>query len=226
MSARIPLAMAFVSLFTLGLPGAALAQAAEPAPAPPHLGCGLHPSPDCHLFGITEIGLAVGPDTRPRDWWSPPDHVVGELTLSGGVMRNTDGRNAVGAFWFLSLDGGSGGFSTGPGARYRRWFTARQSLDAGLGVTIAGPDEIDGGSLLGHVRYNPAPWLGLVVRPEQIRWSRYLCDGHQCGFRSGTDVRVMAGADLTGKAGVVGLSAYGIGVGVALIILVIAFSGR
>ena len=224
MSARRSLVR--VLLLLALLPAALAAQTVPPTPAPDseRLGCALHPSPDCRVFGITEFGFAFGPDTRPREWWESKGGTTGELTLSGGAMRNVTGHDALGGYWFLVIDGG-GGAATGPSARYRRWFTPRRSLDAGAGVVVAGSDEIDQGSVLGHIRFNPTPSLGLVVRPEQLRASRFTCDTRNCYVASERDVRVMAGADLTGKAGAIGLRAYGIAVGALVVVFAVAFAG-
>lgn len=188
----------------------------EPADAGP-VSCAFAPSPDCHLFGITEVDFTVGPGSgHGGERWRG---LVGEWTISGGMMTNLTPRDAVGGFWFV--DFGPGGNTTGPAARYRRWLGPRRSLDVGGGVTVRGSADRAAGSVIGHVRYNPLPWLGAVVRPELIRRVPFECVGGTCAARTERDARVMIGADVAGLPAFTGLTAT---VGVLMLVALIAFS--
>jgi hypothetical protein len=192
----------------------------RPAQAPPSKpGCALHPSPDCVYFGVTDFGLAGGP--RSRQQFSGDLHQT-ETNAEGGVMRNVGARNAIGATWFFKLADET--VSTGPGVRYRRWLTKRQSVDLGLGVPLAIGDY-ERGTLFGLARYSPAPWIGFSARPERIRRNVFSCDSQRCGFESNDKFRLLAGADVTGRPGAVGLVAYGVAVGVVVSLLAISLGG-
>ena len=181
-------------------------------------GCALHPSPDCSYFGVTDFGLAVG--ARSSQQFSD-NRLQGETNAEGGVMRNLGPRNAVGATWFFKVADET--VSTGPGVRYRRWLTKRQSVDLGLGVPVAIGDY-EGGTVFGLARYSPAPWVGISARPELIRRNVFSCVQQRCGFETDEKFRVLAGADLTGRPGAVGLAAYGIVVAVVVSLLVISLN--
>lgn len=182
--------------------------------------CALHPSPDCHLFGITELGFAVGSRTTEETDLSS---LVIQATAAGGVMRNLTPHDAVGGFWFLAV--GSDGVSTGPGTRYRRWFTPRQSVDVGVAVAVGGTAKFEAGSLAGHLRYNPTATVGLVVRPEFVRQTLWTCTTASCSTRSASTVRLKAGVDVSGAQGAKGAAAVAAGFG-AMLLLYYAGAGR
>jgi hypothetical protein len=49
---------------------------------------------------------------------------------------------------------------------YRHWFDATSSLDAAVGVATIG-DGAPG--VYGLVKVNPAPWVGVALRPKLVR---------------------------------------------------------
>ena len=197
-------------------------RASQPASAPRE-GCALHPSPECRYFGVTEFGLAFGLGKRETSNYFDDRGPKGEVNAEGGAMRNLAGKNAIGAAWFFKVGGGD--ISTGPAARYRRWLTRRQSLDVGLAVAAASSDYKPG-ALFGLLRYNPTPWVGLSVRPERIRRDTFVCEPGRCFAAVDDQLQIVAGADVTGKPGAVGLTVYGIAAGVLIGVAAIAFHGH
>ena len=182
-------------------------------------GCVLHASPDCVYFGLTNIGVAFGDARKPDGYGNIGDSSNSEMFIEGGVMRNVSSRNAIGATWFVAFDNAEG--STGPGARYRRWLTARQSLEAGLSIPVASGYE--GGTLFGMIRYSPAPWIGLTVRPERIRYNQFGCTARGCESMTGEKTRVLIGGDLGGAPGATAMAGYGIAAGVLLLLFALAY---
>jgi len=184
--------------------------------------CALNASPDCRYFGITDIGLAYGPRRKAQSVFESTEP-RGEMFFDGGVMRNVGRRNAIGATWFVSIDNDA--VSTGPGVRYSRWLTKRQSLEAGAGIGLASSDY-DAGSAFGVIRYRPDPFIGFSVRPEHIRRTSFDCVAGRCGFRRDNELRVLAGADLGGRPGATVATGVGIMMGVMIVVLAISFSGH
>lgn len=187
-------------------------------------GCALHPAPECRYFGVTDLGLAFGSTRKTRfnlnfDTAEPRR----EMVIEGGVMRNVDSHDAVGVTWFLALDNNGG--STGPAARYRRWFTNLRSLDVGVGIPVASSDY-DGGTLFGLIRYSPNQLVGLTVRPERIRRTGFECVDGTCAEQPDNHFRVLVGGDLSGKAGAVVMGWYGVAAGVMMVILVLTLGGH
>lgn len=128
------------------------------------------------------------------------------LIADYGVMMNL-GQSAIGGSWFVALD--ANGFSTGPVVRYRRWLTARASLDVAIGTPVANGSAFgsDGllqpGSVLALAKYNPAPWFGVALRPEYVRRLNVVCDAFTCAEQTTSAGRVYAGAELGELPGVV-----------------------
>ena len=170
-----------------------------PAPAPAAMCLRARPAPACKGFFITSAGLGVGTGAGPGT--SPF-----RMSVDYGVMKNL-GRAAIGASWFVNWD--QNGTTTGPVARYRRWIGSRASVDFAIGTPVAantgfGSDGLlQPGSILGMVKYNPWPYLGLAVRPEYIRRQDFLCDAVNCIEQITTGGRVYAGVEFDGVHGLV-----------------------
>jgi hypothetical protein len=173
-------------------------------------------------FGVTDFGLAFGSTRRTRFNFDTAEPRR-EAFIEGGVMRNVDSHDAVGVTWFVAVDNDAG--STGPGARYRRWLTKRQSLDAGVGIPVASSDY-DAGTLFGLIRYSPNQLVGLTVRPERIRRTRFECVDRTCGPQPDNYFRVLVGGDLSGKAGAVVTAWYGVAAGVMMVVLILTLGGH
>ena len=202
-----------------------LAAAQEPPPAvaatePEAPSCAFHPAPECRYFGVTDFGVAFGSTRTSQSIFDSTGRRV-ELFIEGGAMRSFGSRNAAGVTWFLALDNNPG--STGPGLRYRRWVTRRQSVEGGVGVPLFSWDY-EAGTLFGLIRYSPAPWIGLSVRPERIRRHTFDCVAGRCDSLPDNEVRVLVGGDLSGKPGATSMAAYGIAAGVLVLFAVLAYS--
>jgi hypothetical protein len=215
--------VAFV-IAALAVPLLAAAQEPPPAVAATESeapSCAFHPAPECRYFGVTDFGLAFGSTHTPESIFDSTERRV-ELFIEGGVMRTFGARNAAGVTWFLAFDNDTG--STGPGLRYRRWVTRRQSVEGGVGVPLLSWDY-EAGTLFGLIRYSPAPWIGLSVRPERIRRHTFDCVAGRCDSLPDSEVRVLLGGDLSGKPGAASMAAYGIAAGVLILVAVLAYSG-
>jgi hypothetical protein len=173
---------------------------------------GAQPAPTCRSFAVTTFGVLIG---LKRVGWGVVDGQknvqTARLITDLGVMRNLGSRHAMGASWFFTLD--DYGWSAGPTVRYRRWLNSRRSLDLGVGMpvvasgtsfysAVSGPAR---GSILGLVKYNPAPWFGVAVRPEIVRHTDCDVPAVGCGdrppLRTVTTSRVLAGIELSEKPG-------------------------
>jgi len=133
-----------------------------------------------------------------------------------GAMVDLSAKNAVGGSWFIT--GEDEGLSTGPVLRWRRRLGPTQSIDVGVGTPIAGPESVRPGSLLGLVKYNPAPWFGVAARPELVRYTDHY-DPSSFQRVSGTRTRLSVGAEFGGKPGRA-LGAVAVG---ALVVLTVVF---
>jgi len=124
------------------------------------------------------------------------------LSEDVGLMVNVGPHNAVGATFFVTVDK-DGLFSMGPALRYRRWLPGFNSLELAAGVR--GPtNTLDNGAVMGMVKYNIGPYLGLVVRPELAK--RCTVSGHWCsstGAGTTTVFRVSAGVEVGSWPGAV-----------------------
>jgi hypothetical protein len=176
----------------------------------------------CRFFGVTDFGVAFGRNSVtvppgsdvfviPGDQTAVGSRVIGDL----GVMWNIGPRNAVGVSWFVTTDFIGG---TGPAVRYRRWLTDRRSLDFAVGVPVAVsnpyPDTTVGpeGLVLGLVKYNPVPWIGVAVRPEvALRRIAYDCSTHPCVGITERIPRVLVGIEFNEKPGaIIAAAAWGL----------------
>src|SRR5438034_2647716 len=107
-----------------------------------------------------------------------------------GALANVGPRQAVGASFFASLDADA--FVLGPAVRYRRWIGADQSVDIALGTPVVSSDYGPTLSPYGLVKWNPAHWVGIALRPE-VRRPVTTCD--QSGCRSGSRFVGSAGVE-------------------------------
>jgi hypothetical protein len=135
------------------------------------------PSLSCRVFAVTDFGVLFG---LTQQGWSPVSANQtgapasrGEIISDLGVMWNVGSRQALGATWLIGLTFDDAEWLTGPAVRYRRWLTGKQSFDLAVGTAIAplGDDygNLRRGSVLGLLKYNPAPWVGFAVRAENLR---------------------------------------------------------
>ena len=208
-----------IAALSLPLFAAAQDPPSSSTPAPPDAsGCAFHPAPECRYFGVTDFGFAFGTTRKTRFTFDTAEPRR-EAFTEGGLMRNIDSHDAVGVTWFLAFDNDVG--STGPGARYRRWLTKQRSLDAGVGIPVASSDY-DAGTLFGLIRYSPNELVGLTVRPERIRRTRFECVNSTCAEQPDNHLRVLVGGDLGGKAGAVVTAWFGAAVGVAMVLMMLA----
>ena len=171
------------------------------------------PRPDCRGFFVTNSGPYLQLDALDIDQI--------RLTVDLGAMLNVTSNNAVGASWFLFGQSGDN-VSMGPVMRWRRWLGPTESLDIALGTNVFSGDResFDVGSILGLVKYNPVPWLGVAARPELVRSIVYACTEKGCPppVRE-TKRRLYLGAEL-GELSGVGLS---VAAGVAVAIIMILY---
>ena len=130
-------------------------------------------------------------------------------------MWNIGPLTAMGVSWFVTTDFIGG---TGPAVRYRRWLTDKRSLDLAVGVPVAVsnpyPNTAVGpqGIVLGLVKYNPVPWMGIAVRPEiAVRRIAYDCATHPCVGITQRVHRVLVGIDFNAKPGaIISATAWGL----------------
>jgi hypothetical protein len=124
------------------------------------------------------------------------------LSEDVGLMVNVSPREAVGATFFVTVDK-DGLFSMGGALRYRRWLPGFNSLELAVGVRGA-TNTLDRGAVMGMVKYNIGPYLGLVARPEIAQ--RCVVSGHWCsstGAGTTTVLRVSAGVEVGSWPGAV-----------------------
>jgi len=168
------------------------------------------PAPECSAFFVTNAGLYVTPGTER--WESPWRGVV-----DWGLMANTSSGHAIGGSWFVALD--QDDFTTGPVLRYRRWLEGERSLDLAVGTPVAGNRQLQAGSLLGMVKYNPVHWFGFGVRPEYVRRLRFRCGPSTCTESTEASGRVYGGVEFGSVPGL----ALSLGSGLAFGVLIIVY---
>ena len=216
---------AVVILLMLAPLATASAQETPPPANPPAAStakresCAFHPSPECGYFGVTDIGLAFA--VAGGSDFDTLHHTHGGTTAEGGVMANLGHRQAIGATLFFKVSDEA--VSIGAAGRYRYWLNRRQSVDVGVGIPV-GSSDYHAGTTFGMLRYNPAPWIGLAVRPERVVRDTFRCEVQRCQVGRTAELRTFVGVDMTGKPGAVGLTTYGIGM--TLLILLVASSFR
>jgi len=170
------------------------------------------PKPACSVFFLTNAGAYV----------KNLGDIQGRGTVDWGVMVNTSPRTAFGFSWFLTLEE-QDDFSTGPVARYRRWFGEGRSLDLSVGTPVAA-DQLKPGSILGTVKYSPVQWFGVALRPEAVRRTTYECVDVSCTTtapHTATSGRVYAGVEFGWVPGLV----LTIGGGLLLVLAAAAYAG-
>jgi hypothetical protein len=174
-------------LALLGAPLAARAQRAADSTRTRALCWTARPAPQCRVLLLTNFGAYADIPGNAR------------LVEDVGLMVNVSARDAVGASFYVTVDQ-DGLFSTGPALRYRRWLTGRRSLELGAGARGAARD---GGAVMGLVKFNFGPYLGVAVRPEIVR----VCDwwGGACmaGGRRTSNFRVSLGVEIGSWPGAV-----------------------
>lgn len=192
---RTPAAVLSI-LVTAALPSAA--QDSLAAIAPNALCFHAKPKPACAAFMLTNVGVygVAGGDFSGR----APLMVV----VDWGVMGNVGTRTAIGASVFVSVDEGGAGM-LGSAVRYGLWISPRTSLEFAVGTALLG--EAGPGSILGLVRWSPAPWFALTARPEMLRRDMFLSVDEGFGTRSrgrlsiGLEAVEVPGLILTGAGG-------------------------
>ena len=173
-------------------------------------------APACRFFGMTDLGVSFGVKagvTAPPDsdvFVLPKDrtpNATSRVITDLGVMRNFGPHDAIGVSWFITTDDVG---RTGPAIHYRRWLKSRRSLDVGVGVPLADSEPFEntrigpGGSLLGLVKYNPVPWMGIAVRPEVVRLrTGYDCSTAPCVGITESTRRVLVGIEFSQKPGAI-----------------------
>jgi hypothetical protein len=148
---------ALVLLLSFWVPARTRAQAAEGKAV-----ClRAEPKPQCTTFVLTNAGL-YGRLVRANR-----DEGGYAAVLDYGLMVNVTPHDALGASFFASIETHA---AAGPAVHYRHWFDATSSLDAAVGVATIG-DGAPG--VYGLVKVNPAPWVGVALRPKLVRRSEY-----------------------------------------------------
>jgi len=171
------------------------------------------PKPACSAFFLTNAGAYIR---------SAQGEIMGRATVDWGAMVNTSQRNAFGASWFVTLEE-EDDFSTGPVARYRRWFGEGRSLDVAVGTPVAA-DQLKPGSILGSVKYSPVQWFGVALRPEAVRRTTYECVDVGCtttATHTGTSGRVYVGVEFGWVPGL----ALTVGAGLLALLALAAYAG-
>jgi hypothetical protein len=150
------------------------------------------PAPACGGFFLTTAGVYMGHGGRASVDW--------------GYMANASTRNAFGGSWFVAYNGLEDELSTGPVARYRRWFQKSRSLDVAVGTPVFANSTLKPGSILAAVKYNPVHWFGVALRPEMVRRTVYECVDVNCtsqATRTASSGRVFFGVELGWTPGLV-----------------------
>jgi hypothetical protein len=208
--------MRHIALFAVALLASVAGVAAqEPGAAPPadDFCFRARPRSECRVFFVTNTGAYLQLDA--------PDVDQIRFAADWGAMVNVSSASAVGASWFLFAQSGDN-VTTGPALRWRRWLGSTQSLDIALGTNVYGgaSESFDVGSVLGLVKYNPLPWLGIAARPELIRTNAYHCTEEGCPPPvRGTERRLYLGAEV-GELSGLGL---GVAAGVAVAVFFILY---
>jgi hypothetical protein len=193
---------ALLLLLSLWVPASTRAQAAEGKAV-----ClRAEPKPQCGAFVLTNAGL------YSRLVRANPDEGSYAAVLDYGLMVNVTPRDAVGASFFASIETNA---AAGPAVHYRHWFDATSSLDAAVGVATIGQGAP---GLYGLVKVNPAPWVGVALRPKLVRgydYTKCLMDT-VCVPATRTRFGAAVGVELGGAPGVLaalgGVLAFLIGV--------------
>jgi hypothetical protein len=164
------------------------------------------PKPQCKTFVLTNAGL-YGRLVRAN-----PEEGPYTAVLDYGLMVNVTPRDAVGASFFASIETNA---AAGPAVHYRHWFDATSSLDAAVGVATIGQGAP---GVYGLVKVNPAPWVGVALRPKLVRGYGYthcLMDAF-CVPATRTRFGAAFGVEFSGAPGVLavlgGVLAFLIGV--------------
>jgi hypothetical protein len=169
------------------------------------------PAPECSVFFLTNAGGYVKPGRTSGG-------SALRAIVDWGVMVNVTPRDAFGGSWFVTLD--EDDFTSGPVARYRRWFERSGSLDIAVGTPIASGQALKAGSILVLVKYQPVHWFGVGVRPEYLRRGAFKCTQLSCTEYTATMGRAYAGIEFGWFPGLT----LSLGGGVALGVLLIAFA--
>ncbi len=151
----------------------------------------LHPSPQCTVFALTNVGYYIYPGTD----FGPADHLV----FDWGFMLNRGSRNALGGSWRMALCCDDH-FIMGPMIRYRRWITEFASVDIGVGTNIGAGDS-DPGGVIALIKFNHARWLGVGVESEIVRTHDHQCSASSCTFGPATNKNIRVGVELGAKPG-------------------------
>lgn len=166
----------------------------------------------CRTMILTNFGGYIVSGSQPLGGDGASVRAVADY----GVLVNVGARSAVGMSLFASLSR-NGDFVLGPAVRYRRWLGSRQSIDLALGTPLIG--TADGSTPpplapYGLIKYNPAHWVGLALRPE-LRRNRFvnICNGNSCTdarhsrfvMSAGVEFGWRPGFAMTVVSGVVGL---------------------
>jgi hypothetical protein len=169
------------------------------------------PAPGCSAILLTNFGIHALTGGAERSGGGL------RLLSDWGLLVNTGRHAAVGASWLLSVD--RDGVFSGPMARVRLWRKDSSSWEIGLGHAL-NQDNDNVLETFGLIKWNPAPSVGLSLRPEWRRHTGYDCTispPYECvPLRRGT-FTVSAGIELGGVVGVVG-SLASAAAGVALMI--------
>jgi hypothetical protein len=148
---------ALLVLLSVCVPGRTRAQ----APEGKAVCLSAEPKPQCGAFVLTNAGL------YSRLLRASPDEGAYAAVLDYGLMVNVGPRDAVGASFFASIETRA---AAGPAVHYRRWFDATSSLDAAVGVATIGQGAP---GVYGLLKVNPAPWVGVALRPKLVRGYDY-----------------------------------------------------
>ncbi len=138
------------------------------------------PAPRCRVLLLTNFGVYADVPGNAR--------LVGDV----GLMINVSRHDALGASFYVTVDQDALS-STGAALRYRRWLTRSGSLELGVGARGAAHD---GGALMGLVKVNFGPFLGLAVRPQIVRVCTWWGNTCMAGGKSTSNLRVSFGVEL------------------------------
>lgn len=172
-------------LVLLGAPPVALAQPKPDSMRTRALCWTARPKPRCALLLLTNLGAYADIPGNAR------------LVEDAGLMVNVSRRDAVGATVYVTMDQDAL-FARGAALRYRRWLTGLRSLEIGVGARGAARD---GGAVMGLVKFNLGPYVGLAVRPAIVR----VCDwwAGACMGRRASNFRVSLGVEIGSWVGAV-----------------------
>lgn len=156
------------------------------------------PAPRCSAILLTNLGVHAFAGGAEHSG------AAVRVMTDWGLLVTASRHVALGASWLLSVD--RDGLLSGPMLRARIWPNDSTSWEVGLGHGVAHNGDNALGTF-GLIKWNPAPSVGLSLRPEWRQHTTYDCQSappYTCAPTSHGTFAVSAGVELGGVGGLIG----------------------